>query len=173
MVVILNHKYHNWLRGLVDRPGSFYDTLFYVAWETEYKYSVPYDENRAEDGLRLRERFESESSLRLPDLGSCRILEFLVALSIRIDEATYDWDKPDQTSEWFWILIKNLGLDKFDDDWSDDTRDRIVDAFEYLNQRQYNPDGTDGGLFPLERPREDQRQVEVWYQMMAYLTENL
>ena len=171
--MILNHRYHNWLRDLVDRPGSFYDILFAVAWETTYEYSVPYDENRAEDGLRLRDTFEHDTSTMLPDLGQCRMLEFLVALSIRLNETTYDWDKPDETSNWFWKLIFNMGLHKFDDTYSDDAWDSIRDAFGYLNLRQYNADGTDGGLFPLKHPREDQRQVEVWYQMMAYLTENL
>ena len=29
-----------------------------------------------------------------------------------------------------------------------------------------------GGLFPLKRPRVNQRRVEVWYQMSEYLMEN-
>jgi hypothetical protein len=29
-----------------------------------------------------------------------------------------------------------------------------------------------GGMFPLEDPREDQRAIEIWYQMMAYINEN-
>jgi hypothetical protein len=41
-----------------------------------------------------------------------------------------------------------------------------------LNRRLYTTSGY-GGLFPLEEPKEDQRKVEIWYQMMAYLGENL
>lgn len=173
MIVARISRYRKWLRSLVDRPGSYYDILFDTAWQMEYVYSVPYDENRAEDGLRLRERFEHETSIMLPDLGECRMLEFLVALAIRLNESTYDWDKPDQTSEWFWKMMFNVGLQRFDDTYSDDPYEHISWAFECINLRVYNLDGTDGGLFPLERPREDQRQVEIWYQMMAYLTENL
>jgi hypothetical protein len=174
MIMVRTSRYTQWLRGLVDRPGSFYDILFDAAWQVEYEYSVLYDANRAEDGLRLRERFEYETSTMLPDhLGECRMLEFLVALAIRINEATYDWDKPDQTSEWFWKMIFNLGLQRFDDTYSDDPYDNIINVFECVNLRLYNENGTDGGLFPLRRSREDQRHVEIWYQMMAYLSENL
>lgn len=173
MIMAQISRYSKWLRSLVDRPGSYYDTLFDVAWDWTYEYFIPHDVNRAEDGLRLRERFESESSLRLPDLGDCCMLEFLVALSIRMDESTYDWDKPNQTSNWFWKMMFNLDLQRFDDTYSDDPYDNITIAFERINHRLYNADGTDGGLFPLRRPREDQRQVEIWYQMMAYLSENL
>lgn len=167
------NSYQRWLRSLVDRPGSYYDILFDAAWQTTYEHSVPYDDNRAEDGLRLRERFEYETSIMLPDLGECRVLEFLVALAIRMNEVVYDWDKPDESSNWFWKMVFNMGLQRFDDTYSDDPYDNIVDVFECVNLRLYNEDGTDGGLFPLEYPREDQRQIEVWYQMMAYLTENL
>lgn len=173
MIVTPITRYTRWLRSLVDRPGSYYDILFDAAWNWTYEYSIPHDDNRAEDGLRLRERFESESSLRLPDLGECCVLEFLVALAIRLNESTYDWDKPNQTSDWFWTMVFNMGLQRFDDTYSDDPYENITDAFERLNFRLYNEDGTDGGLFPLRWAKEDQRQVEVWYQMMAYLSENL
>lgn len=167
------NRYFRWLKSLVNRPGSYYDTLFEAAWNTEFEWSVPRDDNRAADGLRLRDRFEEETSIPLPDLGECRMLEFLVALAMRIDESLYDWDNPNQVSEWFWKLIFNAGLEKFDDDYSDDTYDAIQYAFWVINNRKYNRDGTDGGLFPLRHPKEDQRKVEIWYQMMAYLSENV
>jgi hypothetical protein len=37
-------------------------------------------------------------------------------------------------------------------------------------RREYEPDGT-GGFFPLQNPLEDQTQVEIWYQMAAYINE--
>lgn len=45
-------------------------------------------------------------------------------------------------------------------------------VFKQLNSRYYKSDGF-GGLFPLSNPMGDQRYVEVWYQMMAYLAENV
>jgi hypothetical protein len=66
-------------------------------------------------------------------------------------------------------MIKNLGLDQFDDqipyDWED-----VDEALSALIYRTYDRDGT-GGLFPLTHPEEDQRKVEIWYQLNAYLLE--
>lgn len=169
----IEDKYVRWLRSLVDRPGSFYNILFQAAWETDYEYYIPYDENRADDGLRLRDRFMDETSLILSDFGPCRMLEFLVALAIRMNETLYDWDLPDQTSGWFWQLIFNSGLVALDDTYSDDTYERILYRLDVINKRLYNEDGSGGGLFPLTYTRQDQREIEVWYQMMAYLTENM
>ena len=158
------NSYIHWLRGLVERPsGPSYRALFNAAWLTVYKYYVPNDDNRAHDGLDLRGRFERETSVTLPNLGKCTMLEFLVALSIRLNETVYDYDDPDQVSDWFWELIDNLEVD----------RHKLEDIFQRLNGRTYDYDGGNGGLFPLNNPREDQREIEIWYQMMAYLSENL
>lgn len=169
-----SRQYNHWLRGMVQNSGPSYHILFDLAWSTRYEYYIPNDDNRAEDGLKLRERFEHESSIRLLNLGECRILEFLIALAIRLNEAVYDHTNPDQTAHWFWQLITNLGLDIYNDDAPfEEIHYSINMAFWTLNSRSYAPDGTNGGLFPLRNPSEDQRKVEVWYQMMAYLRENL
>ena len=166
-------SYILWLRALVDRPGPLYHVLFDVAWEVPYEYYIPNDDNRAEDGLKLREQFEQETSLELPNLGECRMLEFLIALAIRLNETVYDYHNPNQTSDWFWQLISNLHLDGFDDEHHfNDVEHHIMHRFRIVNSRQYGYNGK-GGLFPLENPIADQRQVEVWYQMMAYLFENM
>ncbi len=47
----------------------------------------------------------------------------------------------------------------------------IDDILERLIWRQYQEDGQ-GGFFPLAWPEQDQREVELWYQMNAYLAEN-
>ncbi len=175
----LSNRYNDWLRGLVVKnSGPSYHILFDLAWTTIYEFHIPNDDNRAEDGLKLRERFELESSLRLPDLGECRMLEFLIALAIRLNESVYDHNNPDQTSYWFWQLIKNLQLDEYDDNYPfgdvfSEIPFYIERVFVRLNERLYASNGGGGGLFPLEEPMADQRHVEVWYQMMAYLTENL
>ncbi len=168
------NKYNRWLRGLVEMPGPSHDILFDMAWVTHYEYSVPNDDNRAQDGLKLRERFEYETSIKLPHLGECRILEFLIALAIRLNESVYDHEDPNLEPDWFWTLMINLDLDTYNDSY-DFTRihGEIQDTFGRLNRREYDSDGGNGGLFPLENPDKDQRGIEVWYQMMAYLQENV
>ena len=167
------NKYNRWLRGLVEKPSPFYHILFDMAWATIYEHHIPNDINRAVDGLELRERFELESSLKLPDLGECRMLEFLIALAIRLNESVYDYNNPNLTPYWFWVLIENLELDEYDDYYPfNKIHSHIEQIFIRLNRRLYTTSGY-GGLFPLEAPKENQQEIEVWYQMMAYLSENL
>ena len=173
MMMLATSKYTHWLRGLVEVPGPSYDILFDMAWATVYEFHIPNDYNRAEDGLGLRERFELESSLRLPDLGECKMLEFLIAMAIRLNETVYDYEEPDRTSYWFWELIENLQLTAYNDNYPfDEIHFYVEQVFIRLNERLYASNGGAGGLFPLKEPLADQTQVEVWYQMMAYLGEN-
>lgn len=174
MTMLSVNRYNRWLRGLVYKPGPSHDILLDIAWVTHYEYSVPNDDNRAQDGLMLRARFEYETSLKLPHLGECRILEFLIALAIRLNESVYNHKEPNQEGYWFWMLMAHLELEKCDD-WYDFTliHGEIQDVFMRLNMREYDYDGGNGGLFPLNNPIQDQRDVEIWYQMMAYLQENV
>lgn len=167
------HKYREWLRDLVWRPGPFHETILNVAWITPFIYFVDNDDNRSEDGIDLRSRFNHETPYWLPDIGNCRILEMLIGLAIRLNEQTYDYENPDRVKYWFWLLISNLGLDTPNDGYLIDSVEEIGDAFDILNMRQYNPDGSGGGLFPLKDPKQDQREIEIWYQMQAWLGENV
>ena len=47
----------------------------------------------------------------------------------------------------------------------------MEDAVNRVNGRMFSRDGS-GGLFPLRRFDRDQRSVEIWYQMQAWLMEN-
>ena len=153
---------------MVDVLDSSFNTFFELAWATAYDFPVPNDDNRATDGIDLRNRFERESSVMLPDLEECRMLEFFVALAIRINETVYNNEDPDRVSNWFWQLMENIGASIHKQNLG-----VLATIFRRLNHREYAEDGTHGGLFPLKNPREDQRNVEIWYQMMAYLMENM
>jgi hypothetical protein len=69
-------------------------------------------------------------------------------------------------------MINNLGLMEVDDAaYSEEWARSYVDAaVGTLVERRYSYSG-DGGLFPLDYPEEDQRGIEIWYQMSAYLAE--
>lgn len=160
--------YRAWLRRLVvmlAAPTNFNEELFYIAWDIEYVPTIPNDKNRRQDGIDLRALYVRDTSNGLPALGECSILEFLIALSMRLNEQDYDHSMPDRYGAWFWILIDNLGI-------IEGESPTIRQAFERINTRDYAFDGY-GGLFPLKQPRQDQREIEVWYQMQAYLMENL
>jgi hypothetical protein len=73
---------------------------------------------------------------------------------------------------WFWELLNNLGLSEYANlDRIRSSIKEINSILSTLNKREYEEDGY-GGLFPLRNPGKDQRKVEIWYQMSAYLLEN-
>ena len=72
-----------------------------------------------------------------------------------------------RTGEWFFVMIDSLGLGGMDDAYFDEGRAREI-LSRFLN-RDYAPDGR-GGLFTLPDAPRDLRQVDIWYQMMWYLS---
>jgi len=171
---LIIEEYRQWLRELVDHPAfSTFGVFFDVAWETRFVATIPNDDNRAADGLALRQLFEEESSVTLPWLGECRILEFLVALSKRLSIAVYAAGEPDTTASWFWRIVLNLyERTPFRYKTYAEEFHAITKMLDRFNNRKYMADGR-GGLFPLIYPSQDQREVEIWYQMQAYLRENM
>lgn len=120
------------------------------------------DVNRIGDGLDVRDGFENGDIE-----GPCSFLEFLIGLSYRIEDVI---GIPYEES--FWEMIDNLDLLEFDDDHLDlGECGTVDDTITIFLNRRYARNGV-GGLFPLRNPKEDQRKVEVWYQMQAYLIEN-
>lgn len=72
----------------------------------------------------------------------------------------------DRTSQWFWGMINNLGLNGMTDrSYDAEYVERTVDRF--LN-RDYEPDGR-GGLFRIRNCGKDLRKAEIWHQLCWYL----
>lgn len=179
--------YFMWLCSLVhaDGPDQSYFGLMNILHGIDFVSRVPHDENREADGVNLRYLFEKQCKEEYPyPRKCCTLLEMMVALSRRIeDDVMYDPAYGDRSADWFWEMIENLELDQYDDSydlyggyveygdgqWS--FVDKIKDVCYTLVDREYDYDGS-GGLFPLENPNKDQRNVEIWYQMSAYFLEN-
>lgn len=149
--------------------GASYWGLFRQLYTKEFVWTVPMDDNRVEDARELRAEFIELSDIDYVDpswmtLG-CSILEIMMSLSRRM---AFAGDA--EPHHWFWTLINNIGLltysdaKKFPRDDVDEVLDRII-------WRKYDYSGN-GGFFPLKNPLADQREVELWYQMQAYLIEN-
>lgn len=162
----LDELYFDWLKDIIlPAPnGKRYDRLIDILHEKEFIPMIEMDENRAADGIFLREKF-AEVYLDFCE-DPCSILEMMIALAGRFDgNAGFD---PNEAYENFWILIKNLGLDRYhDSNYSGYEVRRILYSF---TNRTYEYSGK-GGLFPLKNPRKDQRNVEIWEQLQAYLIE--
>ena len=171
----LDDLYLEWLYDQVaaagnPNPDRSYWTLVRHLYVRQFTWSVPNDDNRAEDGRYLRHEFLDVTGYILDDVGQmwfdleCSMLEMLIALSRR---AAFQSGK--ESGDWFWHFMDNLGLRYMTDKNFGLAEEREVEeVLDRVINRTYSADGN-GGLFPLHRPQEDQREVELWYQMMLYL----
>lgn len=173
---VAHREYFTWLCDLIDGSEN-YINLMTLLFQTDFVVLIPNDDNRASDGIELRHEFCSEEGQHALSQWffdrPCTVLEMLIALCDRLELETIQsrWEKT--PSEWFWILMDNLDFVDFDDiSWDDvEYRESILNGLKIMLNRQYLPSG-EGGLFPLNVPLRDQRRIELWYQMSAYVLEN-
>lgn len=171
----LDERYFAWLYGHIAsiknrNPVRSFWLLCEQLHRTPFEDFVPNDYNRAWDGKDLREEFVDSEGLSVDKDWmelDCSIFEMLLALarraSFQTNTGSYDW---------FWHLLKNLELHKYTDEkYHDGIRVAVQIVLDTVNRRTYEPSGR-GGLFPLQQPKEDQREVEIWYQLAEYLLEN-
>lgn len=173
----LSEEYFNWMYSLVCDERMPYKKLLTHLHETEFTFTLPMDNNRAEDGVDLRYRFayEFEYSYAMIaeylDNKPCSVLEMMVALVQRFEEQIADNPEiGDRKKRWFMSMIHSLGLKMMTDATFDEHFvDRVI--YRFLN-RDYKPNG-EGGLFTVHNYRRDMRLVDIWYQMCWYLDEVL
>lgn len=168
----IERRYFLWLCDVVYVSRTKYDVgnMNLCSWlhTKQFTGGIPNDDNRAEDGKKLRGEFLEQSLVReLPSDKPCSVLEMLVALALRMDYIVSRAPDDHLVGKYFWEFIDNLGLD-ISNTHSDIENTEILRTFL---GREYSYNGS-GGLFPLRNPKKDQRKVEIWYQMMAYIEEN-
>jgi hypothetical protein len=142
-------------------------------YKTKFEWFIPNDDNRINDGFDLRDEFSALSSLEINEIDNdvsysdISVLEVLIALCYRVS-----YDSTLSVNDCFWEFIHNLDLQKYTDNhYSKSSYNQIHRKVHRFINREYLPDGT-GGLFPLKNPKENQQNVELWFQMSAYLIEN-
>ena len=168
---IVDVEYFEWLYGIACgnqyTKRLSYNRLLEYLYSVYFRYTIPKDHNRAEDGINMRYRFHLCKGYWPDHDGPCSVLEMMIALAIRCEETIMDDpDIGDRTSQWFWIMITNLGLGfmtdaRFDESYVSVTINRFLD-------RAYEPNGK-GGLFIIRNCDRDLRTVEIWYQLCWYL----
>ncbi len=167
----LDDRYLDWLYNLVGRQAEnvthcdLLDQLFHS--EFVPMPEAPSDENRSADGIALRKEFVQHDVRIRPTASwmteACSVLEMLIGIARHIS-----FEMDGSIGEWFWQLMDNAGLSRYNDHrWSER---RVAQIVERLVWRQYSYDGH-GGIFPLREPHEDQRYVELWFQMESYMLE--
>ena len=171
--------------GDPNSPVGPYIERLRLLFMTDYRWieAMKDDEIRATDAMELRRRYAEEVGTKAGkserDIdriwksvhGKCSVLEVLIQLCMQLDRMVNE-DEPEQmVGMFFGIFLKNLGLKESDSSkiWEEKIG-RFLD-------RTYNADGSGGGLFPLSKYEKfvtkDQRTVSIWYQMNAWLAENL
>jgi len=177
------NEYYFWLCDLIkiNQPNRSYWLLIKTLHEKMFYWTVPNDDNRVFESKKLRECFCEENNYDwfiynkhhnwcIKDVS---ILELIIALAHRCENFMIDQNDNMSMCDWFWKLLSNISLDKFTDDtyYYLNGSIEIDKILNKINERTYKKDGREG-LFPLKKPKKDQRKVEFWYQMCAYLIEN-
>lgn len=168
-----------------DERRRSYHNLIRTLWEIDFEPSIGNDHDRAAEGLELRDRYNDilakkagEGDFVTPDVhgifGECRVLEMLVALSMRMYDLMQDMGLYNSVSRWFWEIMGNVNFDILDDEtwgYGDGRRasycrqfvlnvcDEIMHGFGRGIDRRY-------GWFS----QYDWDSIEIWYQMHSYLS---
>lgn len=171
--------YFEWMYNLMSgerwSKGFGFRKLFAYLHDTEFIYLIPMDINRVYDGENLRYRYAIERTSHSDLIDAivdeldrpCSVLELMIALAIKCEENFMDDPAyGDRTSQWFWEMIRSLGLNSFCDAWFD--KRRVADIVRAFIFREYAPDGK-GSLFWIRHCKEDLREVEIWYQLCWYI----
>lgn len=172
----LDELYFKWLYRHVasDRlknPKRTYWRLLRMFYTKEFIWLISNDDNRVEDGRDLRCEFINEVGIDDPDKNwmsmECSFLEMLIGLAKR---CAFETDGG--SAAWFWHLVDNLNLGGFNDEYFQTRRQEqyVEETIDAVIWRLYDHDGR-GGLFPLNHPQHDQREIELWYQLSCYLLE--
>lgn len=168
----LDELYLEWLYSQVAslrsrNPERKHWALLRQLYSTEFVWFVPNDDNRVEDGRDLRHEFLEDEGLtdvdpEWMDLG-CSAFEMMLGLARRLS-----FEAEGEPREWFWRLMENIDLASDNDQTHNEKK--VEATLKRVIYRTYKRDGS-GGLFPLKHAEEDQRDVELWYQLCAYLLE--
>lgn len=171
----VNNEYFEWMCNTVDADRfpkeNSYNKLLMHLHSVEFTWSIPRDSNRAENGIAMRFNYsynhagyeDAERYLT----GPCSVLEMMVALALQCEKTLMDDPAyGDRTGQWFWGMIKSLGLGSMTDSRFD--RGFVDDVIYRFLNREYEPNGK-GGLFTIKNCEEDLREVEIFYQLCWYL----
>ena len=170
----IRNDYFEWLYKNACR-GKGHDAVSYrkllmLLHSIDFDFYIRDDLSRFNDGIDLRYKFGNRIGRDdIMDILNepCSVLEMILALAIRCEDTIMaNAQYGDRTTQWFWNMIKNLGLSYMTDERFDkDTTVRII--YDFM-ERRYQPNGK-GGLFYIPDCREDLTNVEIWTQLLWYL----
>ena len=170
--------YFGWMMDHFENPSVGLERVCALLHNVEFERRVGRDENRAADGLSIREAYlDNHSGVDPREIETfasrpCSWFEMLYALC---DHANFIYETGLQPI--FMELIDNLGLTGMlidpDHRYDEMDQDIVLLTVRRVDENLFEPDGS-GGLFPLYKSGvSDQRGLELWDQMAAYFREKL
>lgn len=161
--------YFQWLCNKVVTPErGNYMLLLSDLHSMSFMWTHQEDENRAVKGCNLRWEYAWSNEQGVDDYilrQPCSVFEMLVQLAMDVEHYILGAPGKDQTAEWFWIMMKNIGLDAIDDNHYNHffIQQKISDVM----YRRYDQNGV-GGLFPQYNYFRDARMTGLWQQASDY-----
>ena len=158
----------DWIDDPIEghRAADYSNLLSYLN-SVEFKSSIEMDENREDDAISMRYEIADLLDEHEIEFGPATVLEVMVSLARRIDgEIMYDEDLGDRTFKWFWIMVRNIGLEDQDDSHYDEVF--VESSIDNLLKRHFRRNG-EGALFPCKGAS----RKEIWVQMNEFLDKYL
>lgn len=178
----LESMYFNWIVKTVSDSEHIhgYKMILEDLYARDFTWTIIFDENLADQGIRLRDRYlaSSKTARKLADIYGpidkpCSILEMMVSLALSCEENVMQNYENNRTRYWFWSMIESMGLDIYDDFSYDEAA--VCDILDRFLARNYDKNGR-GGLFTLQKSvkndQKDMRNIDIWMQMNAWLIDN-
>ena len=168
----ISNSYFSWLCDVVGVNSNGlcnYRKLMTYLHGIEFRYTIPRDVNRYEDGQELRNSYillHETNSIRKYLDGPCSVLEMMIALALRLETNVTDGRIGDRTRQWFWGMIVSLGLGPMTDEFYD--RKEVSDIMRRFMNHKYAPNGK-GGLVTIRGYKGDLRDKEIAFQMYRYI----
>lgn len=167
-------------RAKIDAEGDYgYLNLCKVLMDFQFIPIVEMDENRCYECRDLRREFSYDYDEEYGDIldgiygeyGT--MMELLVVLAEKMDYDLADSEFEAGAGKWFMEMLGNCGLaTAFNTSFEQDGfEEEVTDILCTIVYRKFGWDG-EGSLFPLQWPRQDQRNVELIIQMNNYIEEN-
>lgn len=171
-------RYLIWLRDLIAGSGENTKDYIFLSSRlanTEFYTLIEKDNNRAADGVYLRykfcENFGCDDDELNANLGTCRVLEMMVALALN-GAMSISYEKTGiGPSELFWIMVKNLGLMRFSDADVAKFDDPVLEIDEILRTFM-NRKCKKTVLFCIRDTKSDILELEIWDQFNEFVVEN-
>ena len=165
------NRYLQWLCRFIGNTNGYSKLLDYL-YQVDFVWIIPMDENRAKDGLNMRDRYcdiygYNRAQLNnIFDSKQCSMLEMMIALAIRIEDDFMGTENTNNVPRWFWSMIFSMGLQfNKDDSFNSDKVDSVI--LQFIEHR-YGPDGR-GSLFHVPIQNVDFRHLQIWDQMNYWL----